>query len=349
MHINECNLKTHNCSSQSATCANNDGSYICECHPGFNTWNGTDCQDVDECSLKTDGCTDLATCVNTFGYFRCECPPGLRSNGTGCRDVDECSLKIDDCTGLATCENTFGSFLCKCPPELRSNGTDCRELDECEERNLTCSIDAPCTNENGTFSCVCKPGFTGDGFSCTEINECLLPSPPCEPKRCINEIGNYTCCQLGYIANRTMLNSAGIEECIVQACPNSNQFLGTVTDITNVLKNLTCLPGLALKPGVPTIQYCDAQGHWPTCSDIDECSLNIHKCTGMAMCVNTIRSYQCTCPSGFRSNGIDCEAVVGFHPLLFDSQLHAILNVAVSKSFWPEEHSNSQQLISGSR
>ncbi|XP_065181489.1 fibrillin-2-like [Sycon ciliatum] len=184
------------------------------------------------------------------------------------------------------------------------------DIDECVTGSHVCHANSTCQNTIGSYNCSCHSGFTGDGKNCTDINECLLPSPPCDYKRCINEMGNYTCCQLGYRANRTI---PGIEECTIQACPKPGNFFdGTVTDITNILKNLTCKPGLVwpgLKPGVPAPHYCDGQSIWPSCADADECNLNIHKCNGMAMCVNTYRSYQCTCPSAFRSNGTDCEDV----------------------------------------
>ncbi|XP_065182328.1 fibrillin-1-like [Sycon ciliatum] len=360
MDIDECNLKTHNCSSQSATCANNYGSYVCECRPGFKTWNGTDCQDVDECSLRTDGCTGLATCVNTLGYFRCECPPGLKSNGTGCRELDECELNAT-CSIDAYCTIENGTFSCVCKPGFTGDGffctaqlcppsrtflgnvTDitnvqkslscspgltfppdipstyycdgttswpkCLDVDECDLRVDGCTGVASCVNTLGSFRCACPPGYKANGTGCEDINECLGRYPLCKYTRCFNEIGGFKCCSPGYIANRTMLNSTGIKECTAQACPKSSSFLGTVTDITNVLKKLTCHPGLALEPGVPATQYCDGQDLWPVCIDADECSLNIHKCTGMATCVNTHRSYQCTCSPAFRSNGTDCEDI----------------------------------------
>ncbi|XP_065182324.1 fibrillin-3-like [Sycon ciliatum] len=206
------------------------------------------------------------------------------------QDVNECSLKPAICTGIATCVNTLGSFLCQCPAGFRSVGTGCREFDECDKRNFTCSIDAHCTIENGTVPCVCKPGFTGDGFSCTDINECFLPSPPCDYKRCINEVGKYSCCQLGYRANRTI---PGIEECTIQACPSVSSLRGTVTDITPLLKRLACLPGLEFPPGTPTLQYCDGQSLWPICEDINECNLKTHNCNSQsATCANIYGSYE---------------------------------------------------------
>ncbi|HQC45847.1 MAG TPA: calcium-binding EGF-like domain-containing protein, partial [Myxococcota bacterium] len=41
--IDECALNTHNC-PEDALCKNTDGSFECECQPGF-VWDGQDCKD----------------------------------------------------------------------------------------------------------------------------------------------------------------------------------------------------------------------------------------------------------------------------------------------------------------
>ena len=40
--------------------------------------------DVDECSIKTDNCHDLATCSNTDGSFTCACNTGYTGDGLKC-------------------------------------------------------------------------------------------------------------------------------------------------------------------------------------------------------------------------------------------------------------------------
>ncbi|XP_065182322.1 fibrillin-1-like [Sycon ciliatum] len=280
--------------------------------------------DINECLVPYPHC-EHRRCINEIGGFKC-CQLGYIANRTmlNSAGIEECTVqacpKSSNFLGTVTdITNVLKRLTCNpglalkpgVPAIQYCDGQDywpfCVDVDECSLNIHKCTGMATCVNTHRSYQCTCSPAFRSNGTDCEDINECLLPSTPCEYERCINEIGNYTCCQPGYIANRTMLNSAGIEECTAQACPKSSSFLGTVTDITNVLKRLTCHPGLALEPGVPAIQYCDDQHLWPVCVDVDECSLNIHKCTGMATCVNTHRSYQCTCPPAFRSNGTDCE------------------------------------------
>ena len=42
--------------------------------------------DIDECSMNTTMCHDLAQCVNTNGSYTCKCMTGYEGNG-----VDNCS------------------------------------------------------------------------------------------------------------------------------------------------------------------------------------------------------------------------------------------------------------------
>ena len=45
-------------------------------------------------------------------------------------------------------------------------------------------------------------------------------------------------------------------------------------------------------------------------SDIDECALGDHNCTnGGANCTNTVGSFNCTCPTQYFWNGIECEGL----------------------------------------
>ena len=50
--IDECSVGTHNCSRGSATCANVDGSYQCQCVTGY-SGGGYDCTGKNSCRLRT--------------------------------------------------------------------------------------------------------------------------------------------------------------------------------------------------------------------------------------------------------------------------------------------------------
>ena len=62
-------------------CARNKGSYICECHFGYNTLDDRVCHDVDECAdnigESLHGCHVDAKCINTDGSYECLCFDGF--------------------------------------------------------------------------------------------------------------------------------------------------------------------------------------------------------------------------------------------------------------------------------
>ncbi|XP_040410058.1 fibulin-7 isoform X2 [Cygnus olor] len=62
-------------------CINLPGSYRCACPGGYSLLaDGKSCEDIDECALSQDNCTQGTMCINTGGSFQCvrpECPqPG---------------------------------------------------------------------------------------------------------------------------------------------------------------------------------------------------------------------------------------------------------------------------------
>jgi len=79
--INECTIKEE--CSDNANCKNLNGSFSCDCKPGFNG-TGAICDDVDECTLQKDNCHSNATCNNTIGSFQCTCKDGFVGNGVNC-------------------------------------------------------------------------------------------------------------------------------------------------------------------------------------------------------------------------------------------------------------------------
>lgn len=59
--------------------------------------------DIDECSLKTDDCSDLANCINTDGSYLCECIAGYTGEGGSCTGNKHLPLenKYDDRNNLS--------------------------------------------------------------------------------------------------------------------------------------------------------------------------------------------------------------------------------------------------------
>lgn len=45
------------------------------------------------------------------------------------------------------------------------------------------------------------------------------------------------------------------------------------------------------------------------CTDIDECSSNLHNCDQNANCFNNIGSFDCNCQSGYEGDGVTCHDI----------------------------------------
>ena len=188
-----------------ADCADNLGSYTCECIDGF-TGDGLICNDVNECDLHMHDCYPTnANCPNMEGTYECKCYQGYAGSGVACDDVDECAGGTAYCHHFADCRNTQGSFYCECRLGYEGDGFTCVDVDECRlayarentANNSTdntatdntateneaneiifrrafemCSENAKCENTVGSYSCSCPDGWEGDGFECRDIDEC---------------------------------------------------------------------------------------------------------------------------------------------------------------------------------
>ncbi len=92
--VDECALGTHTCSALKA-CTNTEGSFMCECMPGYTSYYAT-CRDVNECSSSTR-CPAHLECVNVPGSFFCVCPSGFWANSTSLNGSQAVSM-----SGLST-------------------------------------------------------------------------------------------------------------------------------------------------------------------------------------------------------------------------------------------------------
>ena len=73
---NECTEGLHKCDIRRSTCTNTDGSYTCNCFPGYHKTSDYNCVDIDECSLFSS-CPTSSACQNTNGSYTCKCANGL--------------------------------------------------------------------------------------------------------------------------------------------------------------------------------------------------------------------------------------------------------------------------------
>ena len=180
---NECE-KENDC-HRNAECSNTEGSYNCNCKPGF-YGTGFDCLEGD-CSDVS--CQGNQTCIAPTSAS-CGCRKGLTKNGENCFDVDECGLGIDDCPRRSNCINTMGSHICDCYAGY--DDTNCTNLDV-----MVCRV------LDREFECTCKDGFDEHvNGTCTDIDECSRGLHKCQKNLdCVNNLGDYACeppCEEGF-------------------------------------------------------------------------------------------------------------------------------------------------------
>lgn len=150
-----------------AECIPDGDDFQCQCRTGF-IGDGTDCQDVNEC---TDNPCDVnADCYNLPGSFECTCQFGFTGNGLQCqREVRLCG--DDVCHQNARCvfNSDIGQPMCECNSGYYGDGKNCSTLAfECNEAPEVCHQDAQCIYDyqEQRYKCECGEGFSGDGLVC---------------------------------------------------------------------------------------------------------------------------------------------------------------------------------------
>lgn len=81
--LDECDFNEHTCDREFGQCINVEGSYTCECRPGF-TGDGRNCIQRDECQTPDHECATSAKCIDTVGSYTCQCEEGFRGDGKVC-------------------------------------------------------------------------------------------------------------------------------------------------------------------------------------------------------------------------------------------------------------------------
>uniref|UniRef100_A0A8D1KYF8 Adhesion G protein-coupled receptor E2 n=1 Tax=Sus scrofa TaxID=9823 RepID=A0A8D1KYF8_PIG len=123
LDVDECQQKLRICKSHSI-CINTQGSYTCQCLPGFklNPRDPKLCTDVNECTPGSNPCHNSTHCFNLVGRYECRCRPGWKPipgdpsspKDIVCEDKDECSSGEHHCHNSTICTNTVGSYVCHC-------------------------------------------------------------------------------------------------------------------------------------------------------------------------------------------------------------------------------------------
>ncbi|KAM6456551.1 hemicentin-1 isoform 2-T2 [Liasis olivaceus] len=326
--IDECTLGRHSCLA-GQDCENIIGSYRCvvQCEIGFRrTPDGLSCQDVNECQ-ESNPCHQH--CFNTIGSFHCGCDPGYQLKGRKCMDVNECRQNI--CRPDQLCKNTRGGYKCidLCPSGMTKaeNGT-CIDIDECRDGTHQCRYNQICENSLGSYRCVCPRGYRyqGVGRPCMDTNECEQVPKPCA-YQCANIPGSFKCiCPPGQHLLGDGKSCAGLERFpnygtyynsynYAQFSPMRDNYRPQqyIRHSSNLYSSYSeyrnsRVPISRTRRNVrePCPEGYEARNN--KCIDIDECE-NRGVC--QHECRNTLGSYQCFCPMGYRimPNGKTCQDI----------------------------------------
>ncbi|XP_078389397.1 latent-transforming growth factor beta-binding protein 4-like isoform X2 [Cetorhinus maximus] len=214
--IDEC-LRGTTCGDK-GTCVNTEGSYQCDCNPGYRlSADGNQCADINEC-FEGDFCAPYGECLNSVGSYTCLCAEGFITSAdqSTCLDVDECT-RAGVCDP-GRCTNTVGSFECSCEPGFRvdDDRSQCFDLDECVEYPTICGSKR-CENTAGSFQCItdCSAGFQlSPAQDCIDIDECVNATI-CGPNAyCQNVAASYRClCDQGYQMTSDGSRCVDVNEC----------------------------------------------------------------------------------------------------------------------------------------
>uniref|UniRef100_A0A3Q2GH42 Hemicentin-1 n=1 Tax=Cyprinodon variegatus TaxID=28743 RepID=A0A3Q2GH42_CYPVA len=309
--IDECSQGSHMC-HYNQQCVNTVGTYRCQarCGPGFKpSITGTSCEDVDECQESAiSPCHHK--CLNILGSYRCICHPGYQLSGHRCIDINECMRNV--CPAHQQCRNTDGGYQCfdSCPAGMTTaeNGA-CVDIDECQDGSHMCRYSQICQNTVGGYGCICPRGYRsqGVGLPCLDIDECSQTPNPCA-HQCRNVPGSFRClCPPGTLLLGDGRSCAGLER--GQIFTNGTRVRARLHP---QLVSSLGRPIFSRSSGVSRITrqscpvgYTSRDG---TCVDVDECLL---KKPCQHECRNTIGSFQCLCPPGYKllPNGRSCKDI----------------------------------------
>ena len=260
------------------------------CPSGF-FWNGSSCDEINECSGSNDccvngvgGCQATATCLNTSGSYACDCPIGYSGNGF-----------------------RTGSSCVACPAGTTTFGSDqfCSNINECLTASCgagTCAEIPLASWSSPGFVCNCNSGYeqVDTPFrTCADIDECARGTDDCTPEpaaTCTNGIGDFSCaCNMPQFVGTTGRDCVDYDECMD---PVYRDQCSSVATCNNLFGSWECV--------------CNAgfTGDGFTCTDIDECAdPGLNDCDVNATCANSVGSFGCACNANWEGSGVTCTDV----------------------------------------
>ncbi|KAK6970572.1 mucin-like protein [Biomphalaria glabrata] len=273
---------------------NNSVGYQCgPCPTGYTEWMGT-CADLDECN-DTHTCQNQ--CTNTEGSYVCSCPDGYRLDKVdrhSCKDINECEERTSKCQHK--CNNQNGNYTCSCYSgyTLDDNGLTC-SLDE-DKKNLCYKCQQVCQVTIGDqVDCNCRIGYEvdpKDSTNCKDIDECQYGTKPCS-HNCVNTNGSYQCsCYAGY---KLAVDQTSCDSC---TSPYYGENCANICQCNN-------------RGSCDSVRGCVCNKQWTgvNCEiDVNECD-QPDTCPTGYLCENTIGSYKCICPSGYKLENGQCKDI----------------------------------------
>ncbi|XP_053991351.1 fibrillin-1-like isoform X2 [Hylaeus volcanicus] len=270
--------------SESPSCKNTIGSYICACLEGYEFLKEIGlCRDVNECQISNgDVCNKSSgeSCINLPGSYACRCGPGYKEKSTHeassllshavgighivaqCIDIDECAEGISQCQ--YGCENTVGSYKCTCPNGYLTDPDDptkCKDIDECSLS--LCGFLTACVNLPGSFICACPKGYVAKDFSPFTSN--------------VDTIFNLLTPK-----NRVLFSSLLHLVDSVNEKPMNHENQKILHEAVEIIRS-------------------DLMLQTDACVDLDECLLTQNLlCPETTQCRNGEGFYTCQCPDGYR-------------------------------------------------
>ncbi|XP_055859998.1 uncharacterized protein LOC106058961 isoform X2 [Biomphalaria glabrata] len=312
----------------------------CNCFPAFT---GKNCEsELNGCELdpcfKGQTCTDLTVQEqgnSSVGYKCGPCPNGYIDWMQTCVDIDECN-GTNPCE--QSCTNTEGSYICSCPDGYRldmSNKKSCNDINECEERTSKC--EQKCTNTNGNYTCSCYPGYTVDsnGLTCNLDSSKQTLCYQCQQVCHVSGSNQVNCsCRIGYeVDPKDTSNCRDIDECQYGIKPCSH-----ICDNTMGAYKCSCYTGFKLSKDQISCDACTSPYYGENCANICQCNnrgscdsvrgcvcnkqwtgvnceVDVNECDqpntcpSGYICENTIGSFKCLCPSGYRLENGQCTDI----------------------------------------